>query len=226
MKRLTLLTKCIWLLVVLLFSSSVWAGIEGEPAEENASETESAIKTWSMDDPLVWDDFQASPAGGRFAAQTVWSWQSQNRMLVNCSQASGQPWRCVASLDTPLVQAIFLKEFSWVTASGRLSRDLLAHEQGHFDLVEVFARRMTSDLNALQVTVENDDRLQAETESFNALDEAAQALINQWSDQAIAEQERYERETNHGTVRSAQTRWQAQIRSLLIQTDPTSVSNS
>jgi len=218
--------KYVWLLMVLLLSSSVWAGIEGEETTQNTTDAESALKVWAADDPLVWADFQASAVGGRFAAQTVWSWQSQNRMLVNCSQAPAQLWRCVASLDNPVVQAIFLKEFSWVTASGRLSRDLLAHEQGHFDLVEVYARRMTVDLQVLDVTVENEDRLQAETEAFNGLDGAAQGLINQWSEQAIAEQERYERETNHGTVRSAQTRWQAQIRNLLIQTNPGSVSNS
>ena len=82
---------------------------------------------------------------------------------------------------------------------------------------------MNVDLKPLQVTVENADRLQAETEAFRALDEAAQAIINEWTEATMAEQERYERETNHGTVRSAQTRWQSQIRLLLSQTDPNSV---
>lgn len=209
-------------MVLFLLPVIGWAGIEGEPADEDTTETISDIKVWTADDPLVWDDFQATPSGGRFAAQTVWSWQSQNRVVVNCVQST-DVWQCVAEFENALVQTIFLKEFSWVTASGRFSRELLAHEQGHFDLAEVFARRMNVDLKPLQVTVENADRLQAETEAFRALDEAAQAIINEWTEATMAEQERYERETNHGTVRSAQTRWQSQIRLLLSQTDPNSV---
>lgn len=197
-------------LAICLGVGVVLAGIEGQ---ENKSEPPSDIKRWQADAPLEWADFQGAAPNSPFAAQSVWTWQNQTQVLVTCAQA--QPWHCVAGFERSLVQAVFLKSFSWVKPFAAASQILLVHEQGHFDLAQVYAKRLTGALLALSTEAQSDNRLEAEANAFRALEALVDETVASFTEQSQQAQDRYERETNHGTDRSQQQRWQADIQAML-----------
>lgn len=204
------------MVLCLILAVPVWGGIEGE--ENTEEQVESDIKVWSADAPLVWSDFQAKSPNSAFAAQTVWTWQNDTSFVIQCAPTSDLPWLCKATLESAVVRAAFLKEFSWVKAGSRNNRALLAHEQGHFDLGEVYARKLNAALLEIETEAGGEDRFAAENEAFNELETVANDAVNEWIELAQQEQDRYERDTAHGVNASEQQRWEIRIRSLLVST--------
>ena len=71
----------------------------------------------------------------------------------------------VTDIDTAMYQqkkgitvnvfALMIPSFSWVKESSLNSKSILAHEQLHFDIVELIARRMRKELSEQKVTIKN-----------------------------------------------------------------------
>lgn len=107
--------------------------------------------------------------------------------------------------DTLLVRVLlnpcFTRKASWVHRD-ELQDTLLMHEQLHFDLCELFARLFRSEAAKL-----NSDPLN--------FDQQINAVFAQLWEKYQQEQDRYDEETQHGTITSEQVRWINETKSRL-----------
>lgn len=153
---------------------------------------------WSADRLLRWSDFRARPdAGSGAGAVTAY--------VLNYAG------ECDRNVFTFTVTATFLPDRSWVKnavlAGGVQSGQALQHEQTHFDLGELHARRMRRSLAALP---------DACAKPVEELDRIVQRLLEE---DAVV-QRRYDRETGHGTDVRAQAEWDGRVRRELAASAP------
>jgi hypothetical protein len=144
---------------------------------------------WSAARRLVWSDFQgAPPAGGAEGARTAYTLY--------------YAWKCRGQAFKFRVIAGFRPRQAWVKAAvlndAAQSRSVLGHEQTHFDLVEVNARRMRRDFAELSGACGKTD---------GELTAIAQRLVREEK----AEQRRYDDETDHGLLPEQQAAWTADV---------------
>ena len=144
---------------------------------------------WS-DRLLGWDDFAGKAPGdpGDRGAQTAYT-------IYHAVQCTGDrfEFRVVAAM---------LPEDSWVAPAVRgdaaLSARTLRHEQTHFDLTEVHARRLRRHFVELYRPC---------TRSTAELDTLAGRFLNDESDA----QQRYDTETRYGRAQDPQRAWDADV---------------
>ena len=145
---------------------------------------------WSAARPLSWGDFQgAAPPGGEEAAKTAYGIY--------------YAWKCRGRAFEFQAIAAFHRDDSWVkvqvlsdtTESGRV----LGHEQTHFNIAELYARRMRRRFAGFaRPCAMSDDQLGFE----------ARRIL----DEERTFQRRYDAETGHGLERREQAAWEAEIR--------------
>jgi len=144
---------------------------------------------WSLKRPLVWADFKGEPPrGASAAAETAYT-------LLYGSQCRGQAFEF-------RVVAAFRPKESWVRAA-MLKRPTdsaraLRHEQTHFDLAEVHARRMRRHFAELIAPC----RL-----STSDLSDVAERMVREEN----AAQEQYDAETDHSRMPAEQARWDKDV---------------
>ena len=144
---------------------------------------------WSARRGLAWDDFQGSPpsvgAEGAKISYTLYS-----------------GWKCRGDVFEFRVIAGFRPRQSWVKAivlnDSTQRRTVLGHEQTHFDLAEVYARRMQRAFGDLA-------RPCAKT------DAELSALAQRLAQEEKAEQRRYDAETDHGLLADQQGAWNRDV---------------
>lgn len=85
--------------------------------------------------------------------------------------------------------------------SAQRDQDLLQHEQLHFDLTELAARKIRRELDDLA-------RACTTPGSNDAIGNAVAAIEGAWSD----EQARYDKDTDHGTNGVKQRQWELRVR--------------
>ena len=183
--------KSIYFFVALFLGVTVFG-------QKNEVET---IK-WSVE-KLVWEDFKGkpNPSKDHHAASTrsgiTYSWSY-----------TAKPEGIDLDFD---VFSNFYPESSWVI-SGEETPALLAHEQLHFDISELFARKL---LKAFQAYVPMRNIRRDLTKIYQQIE---------------AERKRtqllYDRQTNHGLLKEAQQEWEMRIAEELEKTDQKkSISN-
>jgi hypothetical protein len=131
---------------------------------------------WAQHQTLGWDDFKgrARRTTGEPSAVT----DTGFRVQLECREDA---------LDIR-VAAEFYPSSSWVKAA-RKSAELLRHEQGHFDITELYARKMRKAVREARIGCEDDRKAEAEGKRiFDGLD-------REWEK---AEKE-YDAETKDGT---------------------------
>jgi hypothetical protein len=148
---------------------------------------------WSAARPLAWSDFKAAaPADVSEGALTGYS-------LFYGMRCTGRAFEFVVS-------AVFLPDQSWVRpvvlADPHLKSATLDHEQTHFDISEVFARRMRKYFAELNRPCTRPD---------DELKKSADQIVHDESD----EQARYDRETRHGLSANAQQAWDHDVQNRL-----------
>jgi hypothetical protein len=89
---------------------------------------------WDGNKPLTWDDFQGKPAH-RFAAS------STNYDIVKSVNKKDK------STVTVEIKAVFYTKKSWKKGSW-VNEQVLAHEQKHFDIVELYARKLRKQITS------------------------------------------------------------------------------
>lgn len=146
---------------------------------------------WSGSRRLRWADFAgAAPAANGEGALTAYS-------IFYGVQCAGERFQFLAL-------AGFLSRDSWVRpevlADKAQSDRTLHHEQTHFDLTEVFARRLRKAFS---------DMYQPCRRADGDLD----ALASQYIRQEKGEQQRYDDETRHGLAATEQAAWDRQVAS-------------
>jgi len=143
---------------------------------------------WSTDRKLSWDDYKGNPSSIRepnVGART----SCRFGIRVDTIRTAGK------------ARVLVTNEFICGQSSVRTEQktpSLLAHEQLHFDLCEVYARRLRQALADAQLTPDN-----VTTVSKNAFLETYQIYREQ---QAL-----YDLETNHGLNPDAQQAWAQKI---------------
>jgi hypothetical protein len=140
---------------------------------------------WSAARRLRWSDFASSaPKAGDEGALTAYS----IFYGVRCAGETFE-FRAVAG---------FLPHDSWVrpdvVGDRATSERTLRHEQTHFDLTEVFARRLRQAFSGLY-------------EPCRRANTDLDALASQYLRAERTEQQRYDEETHHGLVAAKQTTW-------------------
>jgi len=150
-----------------------------------ASEGTPSVRAWSATERLSWDEYRGpAPIAGSEAARTVYLLQYESR--------------CHGREFTFDVTAVFVPDQSWVKgeilASPRENVRVLQHEQTHFDLTEVYARRMRKYFAELY-------------DPCGQSDEALDASINRFVREEAAAQQRYDQETENGLRAGSQRSW-------------------
>lgn len=141
---------------------------------------------WRPDRRLVWADFMAEPDA-----------QSTNAALTS----SGIEFQYGYADDklTYRIKCLFERKKSW----GKIKTDyILAHEQGHFDISEIHARKLNKALQSF-----------AQIKPFPA------TAINNTYDQLMKEQtamqQAYDEGTNHSRNKEQQAIWKEKIKNQL-----------
>lgn len=153
----------------------------------NISDSQNLIE-WKENKKLSWSDFQGKP-----------DINSTNAALTNTSINFEYGYNQKGF--THSIKCRFNKLKSW----GRIKNDvILAHEQGHFDIAELHARKLAKALSEYRFnerTVANDlnkiyDEVMKNHHSF---------------------QQQYDRETDHSRITEKQLEWEKQISTQLNQ---------
>ncbi|MFK7972224.1 MAG: DUF922 domain-containing protein [Bacteroidia bacterium] len=147
---------------------------------------------WQTDQPLQWSDFKgAVPFGMLFDAQSF-SGIGYSYTPVRKGEEVVIEWEVTAYFDPNV---------SWVRYDSK-SQGLLKHEQGHFDIAEIFTRDMRQKLNSIDLNVEN--------VKYHMEASLAEVLANMQ-----AYHHAYDTDTHHGTDQEQQLYWNDMIKSEL-----------
>lgn len=139
---------------------------------------------WSTS-KLVWDDFKGNPA--LFADEkAVTAYEIVYAADVEDNMIKVQ------------VVCLFDKNKSWVKSDGKTDY-ILNHEQRHFDLAEIYTRKLRKEL--LGITGLKPRQLQARLTS----------IYQKYFNKCTAEQRRYDYETNHSINVENQEKWNVYI---------------
>ncbi|HEY4150507.1 MAG TPA: DUF922 domain-containing protein [Chitinophagaceae bacterium] len=142
---------------------------------------------WSASRRLVWNDFKGKPDGTRDDAALT---SSGIGFGYSYSDRDGFTWH---------IAGLFDKEKSWV----KMKDDyILAHEQGHFDITEIFARRLNKELKEYKVSK---DRVQKD----------APAIYQAIMKEQFEMENRYDDETDNSRKKDKQAAWLEKIRNEL-----------
>ncbi|NNE54922.1 MAG: DUF922 domain-containing protein [Flavobacteriales bacterium] len=140
---------------------------------------------WDATQRLSWDDFEKRVGqGGYFKAYTY----SGIRYSVDSPNG-------YVKID---VEAYFVADESWVYR-GHMNTHLLQHEQAHFDITEIYARKMRKAMADYEVS--------ARTFMNNGYMRDVKRLYNDIYSDMEAKQKEYDRATDHSMRRNAQREW-------------------
>ena len=157
----------------------------------NAQAIAQDLKHWDRTDAPEWKDFRGSvPERPLHDAYTAY------RILANyaVNEERAVTWT---------VDCAFDRDRSWAKPAVRGSAVLLQHERLHFDIAEVHARSLREKLAAGAVPA--DERAQ----------QALKAVLDSTMAQCRRDQDRYDKESDHGRDTVAGARWDADVRARL-----------
>ena len=139
---------------------------------------------WEEKRPLSWTDYHGTPdSKSQFKAYTSSGIDFKTEMTNG-----------VLSIN---VRAYFSQTDSWFKPDHRNNR-LLIHEQLHFDITELYARKMRLRLSELTINPEN----------FNTV---VPALYKGLMKEMIDYQKKYDLETQHGISNEKQSEWERSV---------------
>jgi hypothetical protein len=183
------------LLFCALAARASWAGPADRAEDacaaaigERSAHDDAGRVVWTRDRRLAWSDFQGNaPARAAEGAGSC----------VGFSVS----WECPAGELRFGIMATFDPGASWVER-GAESPLLLRHEQLHFDLTELFARRLRKQFTDLR------DPCQNPGDARQVLDGAVVGAYREWQEA----QRRYDAETRRGTDAAVQGGWERRTR--------------
>lgn len=153
---------------------------------------------------LTWDDFHTTDEAVSFAANTQgfihYDFRSKFKQTENGVDA------VISQIE---IRSGFDAGKSWRKSDLTSNPDrLLAHEQGHLDINETFARR----LRKVPLTEWPVGSGATSTTAQNSLEYKLNARLKETIDECNAEQRQYDDETQHGKIESAQRTWATRIK--------------
>jgi hypothetical protein len=144
------------------------------------------VIVWNEYRPLTWEDFQ-----GKRAADAAGD-------AGTFVQIKAKPYMVKDQVKYD-VAAVFVKNKSWSDAQ---TKALLAHEQLHFDIAELYARKIRQVITELAKGGEED------VKDYNR---AIQKLLHESNELDI----QYDLETLHGALLNKQTEWTKDVKDQL-----------
>ncbi len=144
---------------------------------------------WDKNRKLTWDDFRGpirEDMGDQVAAATFCGIGFETNAIDN-----------KANKVQVLVYNTFMTNQSWVRNEVK-NKDILGHEQCHFDICELYTRKMREKMQHIDVPA---------SQIKNVLNH----IYDEVSSEYEARQEQYEQETEHGLIDGTQQRWTAEI---------------
>ncbi len=169
-----------------------------------AYELPATCVSWSSTRPLTWSDFRSPPPANASSLIDV----AAIHMTIHWSASyairnqGGSAW--VGTVQSLSVVNAMDTARSWVLAS-RQSPQALSHEQTHFNLNEVYRRKIELALRCLQST--GPTAQVAESALAQRLHQTADAILDR-----LAEiQGQYDRETRHGNDAAKQVEWNQRV---------------
>ena len=135
---------------------------------------------WQKNRKLTWDDYQGKPQHRFAAASTVYSMYRHLYKDANGNISAS-------------IKACFYPKDSW---KGRYLDDaLLAHEQKHFDIVELYARKLRKQL--MQIKVSGEEDAQQKLDSLHKIIDG----------EMDAYQDKYDKESDYSMAHDEQANW-------------------
>jgi len=150
----------------------------------NINENDCVIE-WDKDRKLTWDDFKgkvpkSNRGMGAIAATGVYKYYYYSKRKVSIK-----------------IVAIFDCNISW--NSNNNDYEGLIHEQGHFDIAEIFARRLRKELNSIRI-MKNDGHIIK-----------IEKIIYNYEEQRKDYNKLYDKETKHSFHKEKQKEWNERI---------------
>lgn len=152
---------------------------------------EEEMLDWSYDRPLTWEDYKGRPDPESDAAASTTTYLAIE-------------YNMKGSTFSYKVHSRFSCDKSW----GLHKTDyILAHEQGHFDIAEVYARILHKKMSEYRF-----DKRTYQKDLKKIYEEVVEAKEEM--------QEKYDKETNHSIYKANQADWLTLIEALLEKTEP------
>ncbi len=162
-----------------LFLITLTAGLEAQDPGED-------LLTWSASRKLSWSDYKASPNPNSDAAATTTTYLSIDYHI------SGNHFSYT-------IKSWFSRTLSW----GRHKNSyILSHEQGHFDIAEIYARELNRRMSEYRF-------------DSNTYRKELKKIYEEVAGEKAGLQEQYDRETQHSINKEKQAEWEKKIRSML-----------
>lgn len=156
------------------------------PIFADAQQNSEDLVDWSASKKLTWSDYKAGPNPNSDAAASTTTYLG---IEYNISQ-DGMGFK---------IQCRFSRTRSW----GRhKSEYILQHEQGHFDIAEIFARKLNKEMLEYK---------------FNKKTYAKDLdkIYNDLMKEKEETQNKYDRESNHSIIKEKQMEWLKKINEML-----------
>ena len=144
--------------------------------------------SWNANRRLTWDDFQADP-----------EWWN-NDIAAITSSVIQYKYSCENGKLNYSVKSIFLMDESWVKKKAKTAH-YLAHEQLHFDVTEVFTRKLKEKLSKHTFRCD-------EVKKFESI---TKDILTDWQNT----QKRYDYQTRYSLNKEKQDEWVAFIADIL-----------
>lgn len=141
---------------------------------------------WKESRRLVWDDYLGAPNPNSDAAALTATYLSIEYEMTQ----RGVGWK---------IQCKFSKSRSWVRTK---TDHILGHEQGHFDIAEIFARKLHKKMKEYRF-----DR--------NTYQKDLETIYQDITNEKESFQNQYDRETDHSRDKEQQAKWMEKIKSSL-----------
>jgi hypothetical protein len=139
---------------------------------------------WNESRQLTWDDFRGKPAKRFSAASTHYDIYKNMEEKGNGAHVS--------------VEAVFLCNKSWKKTSW-VNEQVLTHEQKHFDIVELFARKLRKSIQSHKYT------------SYENLKTVSDSLYDVNDKEMDVYQDKYDDETDASMNGEKQREWNKKI---------------
>lgn len=147
-------------------------------------QTEKDVLVWSENRSLTWDDFKGKPEKRFAAASTHYD------LLKSISKEN--------SGATVKIEAVFFTNASWKKVSW-INDEVLAHEQKHFDIVELYARKLRKALS------------EQKFKTYSDLENTLDKLYDKFDKEMDLYQDKYDEETDGSMNGDQQRAWQKKI---------------
>jgi hypothetical protein len=193
-------TTTISSIVIILFIVSSFTFETNNSFEYSSKKVVNELIQWEHNQKLTWKDFKGKP--NKRSPYKAMTYASISSNLISFSKNE-------LKIE---VLCHFVKNKSWKKTE---TDELLRHEQLHFDIAELAARKMRERVSKLNFKSLNTKNLEQKLNTIFNLSVEEQVKMNQ----------KYDSETNHSIKYKAQLNWENWIKEKLIETKEFSRTN-